>query len=182
MEQLSAFLVGNFEPLFLAAIAVLVAVAGIKFQERVRLQHYFGELRVWASDAVNDLSEAVHLCQLEPQRTHDPDFFNRRHSLLIRMSAKVDQGRWFFPNSPELNTETTLNSGKLGPRQRPLDNLVFAYNLVKDLSYEDREANLLLRASLVEIKKDFTRSIQTLLDPRKSQKGFAIAMESTNSK
>jgi len=80
-------------------IAILVAYFGIRIQERARLQQYFGELRVWALSALDDLSEAAHLCQLDPAVTHEPSFYNRRHDLLVSLSSKIDQGRLFFPST-----------------------------------------------------------------------------------
>ena len=67
-------------------IAILVAVFGYRVHERMRLQHYFGELRIWSSSCLDVFSEAVHLCDLDPNVTDNPDFFNRRHTCLLYTS------------------------------------------------------------------------------------------------
>ena len=168
----------TFEQIVSIFIALLVAVFGYRIHERMRLQHYFGELRIWSSTCLDCLSEAVHLCDLEPQRTHKPDFFNRRHELLIRLSSLIDQGKLFFPSMDvaDVSDGQAIVSQTTSRKQRPLDDLVYAYGAIKKMSYTERKENELLRAPLVEIKRDFTAAIQTLLDPQKSHKQFGLAM------
>src|SRR5207302_552826 len=69
-------------------------VAGLQ----VRLQ-YFGELRKWADEAAGALSAAVHLCDLEPKHCPAAEAFRRRHAGLAQLSALIDRGRWFSPNT-----------------------------------------------------------------------------------
>lgn len=167
----------TLEQLVSVFIAVVVAVFGYRIHERMRLQHYFGELRAWSSMCLDCLSEAVHLCDLEPSRTQQPDFFNRRHKVLVKLSALIDQGKFFFPNMDVGDAhEKSLTLGQYSRKQRPLDDLVYAYGAVKKMSYTERQENELLRAPLVEIKRDFASAIQTLLDPQKSHKQFGLAM------
>jgi len=158
-------------------IAILVAYFGIRIQERARLQQYFGELRVWALSALDDLSEAAHLCQLDPQATQDPSFYNRRHDLLISLSSKIDQGRLFFPSTqPAKFSKWKLESpNKL--RQGPLSALLFAYGAVKKMSYTEKVDNDHLWEPLIDTKRDFTSAMQAILDPRNKNKQFELAMK-----
>ncbi len=158
-------------------IAILVAYFGYRIHERMRLQHYLSELRFWSSECLECLSEAVHLCDLEPAVTEDPIFYNRRHAILVQLSAKIDQGRWFFPNVKDVDLETWKLESYKTVKHRPLDDLVYCYGAVRKMSYTDRQENQLLRSPLVEIKRDFTSSIQILLDPTKAHKQFGLAMK-----
>nr|VFJ49395.1 MAG: hypothetical protein BECKFW1821B_GA0114236_100538 [Candidatus Kentron sp. FW]VFJ56968.1 MAG: hypothetical protein BECKFW1821A_GA0114235_10664 [Candidatus Kentron sp. FW] len=67
-------------------------------QKRLMREQYFSELKQWADETVSSLSEAVHLCDLDPNKCAEPSFFNRRHDLRVIFSALIDRGRWFFPN------------------------------------------------------------------------------------
>ena len=176
MEAVIDFIVNNVQQIIGSLIAALLAYFGIRFQERARLQQYFGELRVWASKAVDDLSEAAHLCLLDPVQTKDPSFYNRRHALLVKLSSRIDQGRLFFPNSqqPKLGQWKLLEFKKLN--QRPLDALIYAYGAVKQMSYEEKTDNDHLWEPLIETKREFTSSTQVLLDPRQKGKQFELAM------
>ena len=168
----------TFDQLVSIFIAFLVAVFGYRIHERMRLQQYFGELRIWSSNCLNCLSEAVHLCDLNPQLTQEPDFFNRKHELLIQISSLIDQGKLFFPSmdmSDAYEGQVTVPQN-YSRKQRPLDDLVFTYSTIKKMSYTERKENELLRAPLVEINRDFCTAIQTLLDPQKSHKQFGLAM------
>ena len=158
-------------------IAVVVALFGYRIHERMRLQHYLGELRAWASACQDCLSEATHLCDLDPSVTSDPNFFNRRHEVLVRLSSYIDQGRWFFPDVKPMGAEHWQLDTYRSLKQRPLDDLVYAYGAVKKMSYSNRQENTFLRTPLVEIKKDFTLSVRTILDPKKAQKQFGIVMK-----
>jgi len=180
MEQLFKISPMVLEQSIAPLIAITVAFLGYWIHERMRLQHYFGELRLWSSACLDCLSEAVHLCDLEPSATSEPNFFNRRHDVLVRLSSYIDQGRWFFPNAKATNTEIWSLENYKSFKQRPLDDLVYAYGAVKKMSYSSKQENSFLRAPLVEIKKDFTDSIQTLLDPKKAHKQFGLAMKKSH--
>ncbi len=182
MKDLIALSPVTLNQLVAVLVPVLVAYIAYRIHERMRLQHYFGELRVWASSCLDCLSEATHLCELEPSSTQDPDFFNRRHAVLVKLSSYIDQGRWFFPNAEPMDTESWKLDSFQNLSRRPLDDLVYAYGAVKKMSYVDKAENTLLKAPLVEIKRDFTNSIQTLLDPSKAHKQFGLAMNKNSHK
>ena len=141
------------------------------------MQNYFGELRVWALGALDDLSEAAHLCRLDPAVTKDASFYNRRHDLLIRLSARIDQGRLFFPSTqPAKFKKWKLESAKT-LRQGPLSALLYAYGAVKQMSYAAGDDNVYLWDSLIDTKRDFTTAMQAILDPRNKNKQFELAMK-----
>jgi len=176
MNAITEFLSNNIPHVLGWTIAVSVAYFGIRIQERARLQHYFGELRVWALGALDDLSEAAHLCRLDPAATKDASFYNRRHDLLIRLSSRIDQGRLFFPSTKPAK----FSKWKLNPanslRQGPLSALLYTYGAVKQMSYTDGDDNAYLWDPLIDAKRDFTTAMQAILDPRNKNKQFELAM------
>ena len=76
MDVIIEFFSNNMPQVLGWTIAILVAYFGIRIQERARLQQYFAELRVWSLTALDDLSEAAHLCLLDPVVTQDASFYN----------------------------------------------------------------------------------------------------------
>ena len=158
-------------------IAILVAIFGYRVHERMRLQHYFGELRIWSSSCLDVLSEAVHLCDLDPKVTDHPDFFNRRHALLVRVSSLIDQGKLFFPNVEIDESVDWQQERHQNRKHRPLDDLIYAYGALKKMSYEEKTENDFLRPHIVEIKRDFAAAMQNFLNPQKAHKQFGLAMK-----
>lgn len=177
MNAVFEFFSNNMSQVLGWTIAILVAYFGIRIQERARLQQYFGELRVWALAVLDDLSEAAHLCLLDPSVTKGPSFYNRKHDLLIRLSAKIDQGRLFFPSTKPVK----FSKWRLDPAQSfqrgPLSILIYAYGAVKQMSYTSKVDNEHLWEPLITTKRDFTGAMQVILDPRNKNKQFELAME-----
>jgi len=175
MESFIEFFFKNMPQVLGWLIAVLVAYFGIRIQERARLQQYFNELRVWAIAALDDLSEAAHLCLLDPRVTQDPDFYNRKHDLLVRLSAKIDQGRLFFPNTEPAKFSKWQSIDDV--QQGPLSVLIYTYGVVKKMSYTSKHDNDDLWEPLITSKRDFTSAMQIILDPRNRHKQFGLAMK-----
>jgi len=177
MNTFVEFISNNMAQVLGATIAILVAYFGMRIQERARLQQYFGELRVWALAVLDDLSEAAHLCLLDPRVTKESSFYNRKHDLLVRLSAKIDQGRLFFPSTKPVK----FSKWRLDPAQPfqkgPLTILIYAYGAVKQMSYTSKLDNEHLWEPLITTKRDFTGAMQVMLDPRNKNKQFELAME-----
>ena len=176
--------------LVITFLGVLVAGAtawltwfGVQAQKKLRQQYYLDALRVWASASMQDISEAMHLTLLEPKLTHDPSFYNRRHDLLVRLSARIDEGRWFFPND-EANSAPAKDhedgdwqlSAYTGLRQRPVSALIYCYGAVRKMSYSNRSMNEELWHGIGEAKRAFTNDIQSMLDPRTSNKEYKLSV------
>lgn len=133
---------------------------------------YLSEIRKWADQVVHAMSEAIMLCDLDPNRTENPSLFDRRHAMLGRLSALIDRGRWFFPNE---HLETNRVDRRIvfrGYRDPILDPVVHAHDAVKDLNFNDQSQNLPLRKEMVAIKRDFTAKMQVVLDPNARNADF----------
>ena len=177
MSEVIEFFSNNMTQVLGWSIAILVAYFGIRIQERARLQQYFAELRVWALAALDDLSEAAHLCMLEPNKTQEPTFYNRKHQLLVNLSAKIDQGRLFFPSTKPVKFSKWILESPKTVQDGPLSVLIYAYGVVKRMSYESKADNENLWEPLITSKRDFTGAMQEILDPRNRHKQFELAMK-----
>jgi hypothetical protein len=166
-------------PLVSAAIALIAALSSLYFyrktlkaQDRAHTiavagwkQQYVAQLQTWTDEASDVLAEAVHLCELDPAKTIEPSFFNRRHIVRIRLSSLIDRGRWFFPNDTSTGYGDHKLSGFKGFRDEILDPLVDSYRLIGALDFTDKINNEGLRQKLVVSKKQFVSSAQIVLDP-----------------
>ncbi|MBF0463066.1 MAG: hypothetical protein HQL87_16980 [Magnetococcales bacterium] len=104
-------------------------------------ERYFDDMQKWAEGTLELLSESVHLCDIDPKRLDDGDFFNKRHGLLIKLSAKIDTGRWFFPNYNHDEHGIEKESAFRGYRREVLDDLVDAYKLIEKINYVSQAGN-----------------------------------------
>lgn len=153
--------------------------SAVKIQQRMQLltlqRHNDSDLRQWASEVVTVLSEAMMLCYDDVIAHHGNRLIEPRSSLLCRLSALIDRGRWFLPN------EKTDLKGHLKPRAyqgfRPaaLDALVEAFELLKKLSGTNSAQTAEVRHQLVEIRRRFVSAIQEKLDPREREKQLSDA-------
>jgi hypothetical protein len=162
-----------------AAIALGAAVATVWFARRNLRREllnqeinmvsaeikYFEEFRKWADQVAEALTEAIHLCDLDPLKTTGEPFFERRHRLRITLSSMIDKGRWFFPNIEIDDYGDGKELGYRGYRHELLDSLVSAYRCLQQLDYHKRENNQSLRNDLTAAKRHFVGRVQRILDP-----------------
>ena len=162
-----------------AALGTLVTVWGFR-RERLNQKmgaakwkaEYFADLLKWSDEAMYVLSEAMHLCELEPTRMGEGKFFEQRHLLRVKLSALVDRGRWFFPNYANDAYGQHKPEAFRGFRHAALDGLVAAYRELCSLDYRSGENNSDRRAGIEQAKKAFTGEIQKVLDPRSRDEEF----------
>lgn len=142
-------------------------ISGAKWKKE-----YFADLLKWSDESLLQLSEALHLCELDPKRMADNKFFEARHQLRVKLSAQIDRGRWFFPNYATDRYGHAKHEAFKGFRQPVLDGLVRAYQAVSNLNYVDASKNVPARAAVEEAKRLFTSEIQKVLDPRSRDAEF----------
>lgn len=153
--------------------------SAVKIQQRMQLltlqRHNDSDLRQWAGEAVSVLSEATMFCYDEVISLHGNRFVEPRNSLLCRLSAIIDRGRWFLPN------EKTDLKGHLKPvayqgfRPAALDALVEAFELLTNLSGTNSVQTAEVRNKLVDVRREFVSAIQEKLDPRTREKQLSDA-------
>lgn len=162
-----------------AVIALSAALAAYLYtrykdrRERIDLQiKYFDSFRKWADKAIDDLSEAVHLCDLDPNKVIGEPFFDRLHRLRISISSLIDKGRFFLPNNGVEDYGRDKDIGFKGYRHEILDALVEAYRLLNKMDYASKANNVGLRVDLVTAKRAFAGNVQEVLDPSGSKREF----------
>lgn len=144
--------------------------AAIKTQQRMQLlslqRQSDADLRQWAGEAVTVLSEAITLCHDDCIEWHGKNFVEQRRSILSRLSALTDRGRWFLPNEKADSHGQTKPVAYRGFRPAALDSLVAAIALLKNFVGGDSTHNQEVRRQLVAHKREFVSAIQEKLDPR----------------
>jgi hypothetical protein len=175
-----------------AGVALLAAFASIYFsirtrrdastQRRIQIlslrRQYDSDLRKWADEVSEVMTEAVFLCKLDPAKLAANEFFTRRHNIRIRLSALADRGRWFLPNvNPDEHGQHKPVAFR-GFRQPSLDSVIGAFRLVGGLSYQEQAPNLECMSELVRIKKSFVSELQSILDPNEKEKETTKLIES----
>ena len=135
---------------------------------------YFRDLRGWASEAIEVLSEAAYNA---PGRhdMHAMDASTQRRCR-HRLSALVDRGRLFIPNIDHEATGTNKPLAYRGIRPPALDLLIAGEQLLSGNS--DVQARFpSLRAALVEVKRSFVSEMQEFLDPRAQNRQLASLLK-----
>ena len=126
---------------------------------------YIAQIRIWAAEACDCLSDAVHLAECDPMRTKDPSFYDRRQAIRSRLSSLADRGQWHFPDLSDDAYGGDKPPAFRGFRDPLLDALISAYDAVTALNYEEQGDNRARKAELVEIKRAFTAAVQDITDP-----------------
>jgi hypothetical protein len=176
-------LISAFSPivaLFGAVVTVLFASRNWKrelINQRLNIVatelKYFEDFRKWADQLGDALTEAIHLCDLDPTREYKGElFFDRRHRLRITVSSMIDRGRWFFPNIEVDDHGANKELGYRGYRHELLDGVVSAYICLGQLDYRNKQNNRSLRDQLTICKRHFVGQVQKILDPNDRSKFF----------
>jgi len=165
-----------------AVIALVAAVVSVYFSRKslrvsalsARMQ-YYSDLREWAREVANALSDAIHLCEVNQDIMPRKNFFETRHDIKIRLSALIDQGRWFFPNKTSGAAAKGFEKEKAfqGVRLTVLDSIVFTYKLVKNMESGTCQVSENTKADMVTQKRVFVSEIQLALDPHTLSREFA---------
>lgn len=125
---------------------------------------WYSDMRAWASEAIDVLSQAIYCCAAEvkePQR-YSNTLFQCRHTL----SSLIDRGRFYIPNELDGVYGMDKPPAYQGFRHPALTYLVAAEQIIggdfllEDTPYSSKPA------ALTEIKREFVSAIQTILDPR----------------
>jgi hypothetical protein len=141
-------------------------------------QKYFEDIKRWADELSDLISEARHLCELEPSKVVGESFFDRRHRLKLKLSSLIDRGRWFFPNVRSEEDNQGNYKGFVGYRHAILDSLVATYGQIIAIDYAHKSPNEKVKDQLVNLKKSFVIEVQRVLDPARRQREYKALMRS----
>ena len=157
----------------IAAVSALVGVLNLRREQLNQKiaaakwkREYFTDLLRWSDEAMLQLSEAMHLCDLTPRDTELSRFRDQRHTLRVKLSAQIDRGRWFFPNEAEAGYGGDKQEAFRGHRHQVINGLVLAYQGLGKLGDTGAADHCALREELDCAKRLFTSEIQKVLDPR----------------
>jgi len=182
----------NLIQLISAAVASIAALTSIYFAVRTRsdtqtqkkvqvlsLQHRTdADLRKWAEEVSDRMTEAIFLCALDPKRLSEGEFFRKRHLLRTKLSALVDRGRWFLPNIPDGDYGMEKPVAYRGHRHQSLDCVIETFRIVSEFDCHDQTPNKKIQPELIKAKRDFVTEIQTILNPREREQETTKLIES----
>lgn len=132
---------------------------------------WFRDLRGWASEAIDVLSEAAYAAP--GRRDTAPMEPELKRSCQHRLSALIDRGRFFIPNYTPDEIGLHKPPAFRGIRHPALDYLVAAERVLSDAEPEYIKQFGSVRGTLVVIKREFVSEIQEILDPRSQNKAIA---------
>lgn len=140
---------------------------------------YFESVRSWASEASYCISKLIHLSLIKDDRLRMEIWFSNRSKL----SALIDTGRWYFPNSFEKEFGTDKPIAYRGIRQEVLEILVRAYNaqpyLPKFYNSQAQKNDLDTQEAydtLVKCQRNFVSEIQSKFDPKDREKTVNLVL------
>lgn len=134
------------------------------------------DLREWASQCVDVLSEASYTCN-----HHDEDAVDcvdQLRACRYKISALIDRGRFYLPNQPAEGVGVTKPTAYRGWRHAALDPLVAAERVMNGKvgagKYQSREL------ALIAMRRVFVSAIQEILGPESNNKEIARMIREGN--
>lgn len=181
-------------------IAVGSAIASFVFSRRAQLLsrsqldigvrsfrlEYLQNLRAWADETVDAISEAAHVCDIEPTQIDRRELELRKNALKSKLSSLIDRGRWFFPNVIVREDDAGLMaSAYRGLRPIALSNILTVYQTLDRIILEEEDERRKQREIIAVAQRHFVSEIQETLDPRKRERDFqeleeAVALRTKN--
>lgn len=125
------------------------------------LDQYLTNVRIWAEEACDNISIAIHAVQVDGLRRDE-----LLHTSLHKLSSLIDRGRWFFPNLWSDEYGQHKEPAYHGIRQPILDYLVDAYRVIETLLKAKDNDNVL---DLVHSQRMFVSEVQQVLNPRRRE-------------
>lgn len=153
------------------AAAWYLGVRSERLSARQFATDWFRDLRAWASDAIDVLSEAAYCV---PGRSNQGEMdAETRTRCRHRLSALIDRGRFFIPNYVPDEVGKEKPAAFRGLRHAALDYLVAAEQVLSGADEQFKRRFQSQRAALVAIKREFVSEIQEILDPRAQNRAVA---------
>lgn len=170
------FLVGALTGL-LTGLAALVAYYAANRQNALSATGVAGDwlrdLRAWASESVDVLSEAAYCCPPSLSAMSNPE----RDQIIrcrYRLSALIDRGRFLLPNEREGEYGDRKANAYKGFRPPALDALVAAERILGEdidlFGFPDA------KIALIYVKREYVSIVQGILDPRSMNKAVASVL------
>ena len=126
------------------------------------LDQYQTSVRLWADEACDRISIAIHAVKADSSR-QDELFFTSLH----RFPSLINRGRWFFPNQWNDEYGQHKEPAYHGLRLPILDCWVYAYRVVESF-HETKDSTTI--PDLVRCKRMFVSEVQQVFDPRRRER------------
>ena len=179
------------------AVAAVVAAGGVivtwylsvrnekRTLEQIRLNsesiamEWKRDLRSWASEAIDALSEAICACEEgDISSENSPGGIHTRLRISrVRLSSLVDRGRFFLPNSHTEIYKPDKNYAYRGYRHAALDPLVASIKVIEGSIGTFPSAHVALQ----EMRREFVSSIHKILGPVDANQKIAQMLQRLDS-
>lgn len=123
------------------------------------LDQYNCNVRLWADEACECISMAIHGLELE-QAKCDEVLFGAKY----KISSLIDRGRWFFPNQWQDDYGGHKEPAYRGIRQPILDFLVEAHEAI--CKHQKNQSGA-VHDELVDCQRGFVSEVQQVFNPRR---------------
>lgn len=134
------------------------------------IRDYYSDLQRWADSVIEVSSEAIFLCDLDPKRMQEGEFFTKWLGVKQRLSSLLDQGQFFLPNEYESAYGQHKHPAFRGFRRPELECLAEMYEVLRQFDQNSQQHNRSLRSQLWDIRKQFVSQLQQTLDPRQRER------------
>lgn len=166
MEAFMQFL-SRFGEVLNILVTVGIFILGYMLQRRTRRiqklltwNQYREPIKAFADEAVDVLSEAESLCEVNPEIQTDY-FWDRYNKTLAKLSSLRDRGKFIIPNHVPSAKVEDRNAAYKGIRHEALECISVAYCVTIALDYKKQSANC-SRFKLISIEEQ-TEPIQIQL-------------------
>jgi hypothetical protein len=116
----------------------------------------------WAGRVLTLMAEASEVASSAVDRKSDW-YEKRRMALLYGLSARADEGRFFFTNTGRKEGDEGKEAAFRGYRPPVLNCVVWSYEAVRDMPDKD------VSARLAELRRKFVTEVQALVDPTRRE-------------
>ena len=140
----------------------------MELERRVQFQDHSRDIRSWGACVIQKMSEAVILCEMNPQKMKG-EFYKRRQELRADISSLLDQGRMYFPNIKKNRIGLSKEGAYRGLRQKALDRVAECYRLVSGINYIEQKPNKKLQECMVKKRREFVSELQKALKARQME-------------
>lgn len=151
--------------LFVSLAALIVAIKTLSVNKQSRRladqssrNDLIAHLRTWSDRVIDALADSIGVVQAG-HTNNNSDFLTRKASLQIRLSALVDQGRLFFPNTKECDYGIEKLPPYRGYRHPVLDLILVVYFLLDTRCQSENASQDGVLLSMVHVKRAFVSSV-----------------------
>lgn len=137
-----------------------------QMQVMTLFRDYYSDLQDWADCVIEVITEAIFLCDMNPQKMEAGALFAKWLNAKQRVSTLIEQGRFFLPNEDVGTHGQHKYTAYRGFRPPELDCLVDVYNILRKFDYTSQGSNQNLRQPLLNARKRFVSQLQQTLNPR----------------